>query len=171
LPAEPRLTTARLELRPLPAAAAAALPRDRETAARILRAGLGDAWPQTDLLDVLPLQAMAARGEEPFGIWVIVERETGTVVGDIGFTGPPGDTGALELGYSVVADRRRRGYATEAARAIIDWALGQLDVSAVFANCDEDNVASIRTLERLSFARTSTDEGKIRWKHRGASSR
>ena len=90
----------------------------------------------------------------PFGVWVIVERATGTVVGDIGFMGPPDDRATVEIGYSVVPDRRRRGYATEAARAMVGWALRRPDVNAVVAGCDEDNVASIRTLERTGFDRT-----------------
>lgn len=80
-----RLHTERFELRPLPTAVAAALPHERETASRLLGVSLSPAWPQTDLLDVLPLQAALASDEERFGVWVIVERETGTVVGDIGW--------------------------------------------------------------------------------------
>ncbi|MHB8649207.1 MAG: GNAT family N-acetyltransferase, partial [Gaiellaceae bacterium] len=67
------------------------------------------------LLDVLPLQAAAAPSDECFGVWVMIERDTGTVVGDVGFIGPPDESGIVEVGYSVIPDRRRRGYATEAA--------------------------------------------------------
>jgi hypothetical protein len=78
---------------------------------------------------------------------VIIERDTATVVGDIGFIGPPGPDGLIEVGYSVIRERRRLGYATEAARAIIDWAHRQPGVRTVVAGCDKDNVPSIRTLE------------------------
>ena len=67
-------------------------------------------WPHADLLDVLPLQAAAARDEESFGVWVIIEWESKTLVGDIGFIGPPGDDRAVEIGYSVIPDRPGRGY-------------------------------------------------------------
>ena len=118
----PRLITERMELRPLPALAAAALPGDRQEAARILGATLPPEWPQPDLLDVLPLQAAASPEAECFGVWVMVERDSGSVVGDIGFIGPPDEAGSIEVGYSVIPDRRRRGYATEAAGAIVEWA-------------------------------------------------
>ena len=157
------LQTARLELRPLPAAAAAALPGDRETAARALGALLPAEWPQTDLLDVLPSQAAAAPDEECFGVWVMIERASQMVCGDIGFVGAPGPDGTVEVGYSVVPNRRRRGYATEAARAIVEWALARPDVNAVIAACDADNLASIRTLERLGFTRDSEADGQLRW--------
>ena len=44
-------------------------------------------------------------GEEAFGIWVIVERETNTVIGEAGFEGQPAG-GVLELFYSGVPGRR-----------------------------------------------------------------
>jgi ribosomal-protein-alanine N-acetyltransferase len=163
--ANTRLITGRLELRPLPAAAARALPDDREAASRILDATLAPNWPQPDLLDVLPLQAAAAPSDECFGVWVMIERETASVVGDIGFIGLPDDSGSVEVGYSVITDRRRRGYATEAARVIVDWALDQPGVSVVVAGCDKDNVPSIRTLEHIGFLQTEEADGQIRWRY------
>ena len=160
-----QLETERLELRPLPPEAARALPRDRATAERALGASLAPDWPQPDLLDVLPLQAAAGRVAARFGIWVIIERETRAVVGDVGFRGPPGDDGTVEVGYSVIPDRRRRGYATEAARALVAWAMSQPGVREVVAGCDRDNAASIRTLERLGFSRTGATSDEIRWRY------
>jgi ribosomal-protein-alanine N-acetyltransferase len=160
-----QLTTERMELCPLPAAAASVLPGGREEASRILGATLWSGWPQPDLLDVLPIQASASPVDEPFGIWVMIERESRSVIGDVGFIGPPSD-GSIELGYSVIPDRRRRGYATEAARAIVVWALDQPGVEVVVASCDPDNAASIRTLERIGFRRTGEADGQIRWRYR-----
>jgi ribosomal-protein-alanine N-acetyltransferase len=97
-------------------------------------------------------------------VWVIIERETETVVGDIGFIGPPGVDATVEIGYSVIPDRRRRGYATEAARALVDWVLREPGVREVVAGCDNENVPSIRMLERLGFARTGETNGQIRWR-------
>ncbi len=158
------MLTARLELRPLPAAAAAALPVDRDEASRLLGAALPLEWPQPDLLDVLPLQSAATPEAEPFGVWAIVERETATVVGDIGFVGPPDRDRSVEIGYSVVPSRRRRGYASEAAVALVAWALARPEVEHVVATCDADNRASIRTLERAGFERAGEENGRIRWR-------
>jgi ribosomal-protein-alanine N-acetyltransferase len=151
---------------PLPAAAAAALPEDRAAASREIGALLPDAWPQVDLLDVLPMQAAAADvGAERFGVWVLVERETNTVVGDIGFFGPPlGQT--VEIGFSVIPDRRRRGYASEAARALVDWALRQPGIGEVTARSDVENEASARVLTRAAFDRVGVTGGTIRWRRR-----
>lgn len=162
--ADTALHTKRLELRPLPAGAAAVLPDDREAAAGLLDATLSVEWPQRDLLDVLPLQAAASPDDEPFGVWVIIERESATVVGDIGFMGPPGEDRTVEIGYSVVPDRRGRGYATEATRALVEWALGESHVGAIVAGCDKKNAPSIRILERIGFVRTGETNGQLRWR-------
>ncbi len=90
-----QLTTKRMELRPLPAAPASVLPGGREEASRILGATLSSGWPQPDLLDALPIQASASPVDEPFGIWVMIERESRSVIGDVGFIGPPGDSGQI----------------------------------------------------------------------------
>ena len=161
----PRVLTERMELRPLPAIAAAALPEDREEASRILGAALPVEWPEPDLLDVLPLQAAASQETECYGVWVMIERESGSVVGDVGFIGPPDENGSIEVGYSVIPDRRRRGYATEAASAIVEWALSEPGVQVVVAGCDRDNEPSIRTLERLGFQRTGEANGQLRWRY------
>jgi len=89
----------------------------------LIGALLPDAWPQADPLDVLPLQGAASGADGLFGVRMVLEQETNTVVGDIGFFGPPRTDGALEVGYSIISARRRRGYATAAASALISWAL------------------------------------------------
>jgi ribosomal-protein-alanine N-acetyltransferase len=160
------LETDRLDLRPLPAAAAAALPDDREAAGRILGAAIPASWPKADLLDVLPMQASAGDAER-FGIWVMIERATNGVVGDIGFLGPP-SKGVVEIGFSVVPERRRLGFASEATAAIVDWALHEPDVDAVVARCDRDNLASIGVLDGAGFARTGEVNDAIHWRRPAA---
>jgi [ribosomal protein S5]-alanine N-acetyltransferase len=160
----PRLRAERLGLLPLDPRAAAALPDDRALAARVIGAQLAVNWPARDLLDVLPMQAAASPENACFGVWVIIERLTGIVVGDIGFFGPPGPDHVVEVGYSVVPDRRRRGYATEAASTLIAWALGQPGISVVVAGCDSTNLPSVRTLEGLGFSRVDPVGEQLRWR-------
>lgn len=130
---------------------------DREGAARALGVALDPEWPAPDLLDVLP-------GTEPFGAWAIVERAAAIVVGDIGFHGPPDGTGILEIGYSIVPSRRRRGYAVEAAQALLAWAIAQPGIQGIVAGSAAGNDASIATLERLGFERTGEADGELRWR-------
>ena len=111
-----RLITGRLELKPLSSQAAAALSENQEEASRILGATFPPEWPQPDLLGILALRPPSSPEAERFGVWVMIERDSGSVVGDIGFKGPPDDAGRIEMGYSViqtvavaVTQRRRRG--------------------------------------------------------------
>ena len=159
-----RVRTDRLELRPLPPAAAAALPGDRVRAAALIGATLSADWPGVDLLDVLPMQASASPEAARFGVWLIVEQASSAVVGDIGFFGPPGADATVEIGYSIVPGRRRRGYATEAASALVSWALALPEVDAVIACCDAVNDASVRTLERAGFARAGANGDRLLWR-------
>lgn len=98
-------------------------------------------------------------------MWVVIERDSATVVGDIGFFGPPDAAGVLEVGYSIVPNRRRRGYASEAAAALVTWGLDQTGVQTIVAACDADNAASILTLERVGFQRTGEAEGRFLWEY------
>jgi len=113
---------------------------------------------------VLPLQATSTPEVEPYGVWVLIERSSQMVVGDAGFMGPPGADETVEIGYSVVPDRRGRGYATEAVRSLVEWAFDQPDVIAVVAGCAPDNTPSIRLLERVGFQRTDPKGDELRWR-------
>ena len=161
----PRVLTDRLELKSLTSRAAAALSDDRTETSRLLGASLPDAWPEANVLGLLALRPPASEEAERFGVWVVIERESGSVVGDIGFKGPPDDTGTIEIGYSIVADWRRRGYAKEAAAGLVGWALTQPDVRTIVAATDPGNEPSMRTLEAVGFHRTGEDDGEIRWRY------
>lgn len=161
-----RLVTDRLELKPLPAQAAAALPENREAACRVLGSRLSAEWPDPHLLGVLRRHAGASVDTECFGVWVMIERCSESVVGDIGFRGPD-DAGTIEVGYSVIPRRRRRGYATEAASALVGWARSQPSVHVIVAGCDPSNVPSVCTLERVGFRRAGEANGEIRWRFGG----
>jgi RimJ/RimL family protein N-acetyltransferase len=159
-----RLSTDRLEVTPLPVHAAAAIPLDRLAAGRAVGARLSAQWPDPRLAGLFRRHAQTPAGAERFGVWVMIERDSATIVGDIGFHGPPDAAGVVEVGYNVVPSRRGRGYATEAARALAGWAKAQPDVRAVVAGCDPGNLASIIVLERAGFHRTGEADGEIRWR-------
>jgi predicted acetyltransferase len=52
------------------------------------------------------------------------------------------------IGYVVVPEFRRRGHATQMLRLALGMARGRLRLDRVLVTCDEDNVGSIRTIER-----------------------
>jgi RimJ/RimL family protein N-acetyltransferase len=75
----------------------------------------------------------------------------GPVVAEVGFHGPPDGDGWVEIGYRVVAGYRRRGFAEEACRGLLDWALAR-GVAGVRAAISPDNEASAQLAQKLGFA-------------------
>ena len=60
------------------------------------------------------------------------------------------------MGYCLDDAAWGHGYATEAGRALIQWAFDTLDINRVQAETDTRNVASARVLEKLGFMREGT---------------
>jgi RimJ/RimL family protein N-acetyltransferase len=86
-----------------------------------------------------------------FGVFQVLVRDSGEVVGGIGFIHPP-EQGAVEVGYGLAESARGQGLATEALRAVVERA-SQLGATTVVAMTAVDNIASQRVLERLGFTR------------------
>ena len=80
----------------------------------------------------------------------LVQRGSDTVVGSCGFKGPPAD-GIAEIAYGVSPEQRNRGYATEAATALVTYAFECAGVSIVRAHTLPNSVASQRVLEKCGF--------------------
>jgi RimJ/RimL family protein N-acetyltransferase len=60
---------------------------------------------------------------------------------------------SLGIGYCLDEPVWGKGYATEAVRAMLDWAYDTLDLNRVEAELDTRNAASARVLEKLGFER------------------
>jgi RimJ/RimL family protein N-acetyltransferase len=94
----------------------------------------------------------------PFGLFQIVRRQDSLVIGDIGFHAPPDELGEVSIGLGIVPAFRRRGYGTEALRALLRWTLEQPEVRSVHADTDLVNLASQRVLRRVGME-VVADEG------------
>ena len=85
-----------------------------------------------------------------YAIWMI-ELKDGTHIGELCFKGLSAD-GTAEIGYGISEEYQNNGYATEAVRAVLEWAFSHPEVTAVEAETDDDNIASKRVLEKCEFA-------------------
>ncbi|HET9017922.1 MAG TPA: GNAT family N-acetyltransferase [Thermomicrobiaceae bacterium] len=160
------LRTERLELIACTATVTEAALADPAEVGRLLGVRVPAGWPSNDLRDILPgyLRDVAADSDLlGWGPWVIVEAAGRVVVGDAGFHGEPDAARTVEIGYGILPAYRRRGYATEAARGLVGWAFGRPGVARVVAECEADNVGSIRVLERLGMARAGVAGSLLRW--------
>jgi len=92
----------------------------------------------------------AARG---YGIWIIeLGSGAGAGAGLVGTAGlRPLEELGLEIFYSLAPGAWGKGYATEAARAVMDYGLGPLGLPEVLAEVDEGNTASVAVVKRLGM--------------------
>lgn len=78
-------------------------------------------------------------------------RTSGAAIGSCAYKGPPDADGAVEIAYGVDAAYQRRGYATEAAQALVDYAMHSYQVRVVSAHTRHEGKASMRALTKLGF--------------------
>jgi len=83
--------------------------------------------------------------------FTIVDLATEEVVGSCGYKGPADADGIVEIAYGIHPPFRGRGYATEAARALAMFALGNDHVTVVRAHTKLDGDASARVLTKCGF--------------------
>ncbi|HWN60461.1 MAG TPA: GNAT family N-acetyltransferase [Streptosporangiaceae bacterium] len=88
-------------------------------------------------------------GRAGYGLWLVYEKDCTGLTGTAGLR--PLDHLGLEIFYSLTPGSWGQGYATEAARAVLDHALGSLGLPEVLAEVDEGNTASIAVIERLGM--------------------
>jgi RimJ/RimL family protein N-acetyltransferase len=106
---------------------------------------------------------LARLHQPPYGDRAIVELGSGRVIGSVGLVPSllPLRRGELALGgrcwpevglfWALLPSARGRGYATEAARVVADWALQHLDLERIVATTERENLASVRVMERLGM--------------------
>jgi len=88
--------------------------------------------------------------DEVFEI-AIERKEDGKVIGFLGLIRQ--DQGQGEVGWALGEEHRGQGYATEAARALMDYGFNSLGLHRIHADTNSDNVASWRMMERLGMRR------------------
>ena len=90
--------------------------------------------------------------------FVIRTHDNDTPLGDIGLHVSAEYREEADIGYTVIPQAQRRGIASEALRAVCDYAFNQVGVKAVNAYVLADNVGSVRVLEKTGFVRTQVLE-------------
>jgi [ribosomal protein S5]-alanine N-acetyltransferase len=134
--------------------------RDAEAEATLK---LPDGWPDAHDSGFLRFRLRQMRERPEIQEWFVyavvlpdVERR---MIGHAGFHGPPGVNAvkapdAVEVGYSIFEPYRRRGYATEVVRALIDWASDEHGIRRFIASISPENEPSLALVTRLGFKHT-----------------
>jgi ribosomal-protein-alanine N-acetyltransferase len=112
-----------------------------------------------------PLSRMAKDLENQYWYsnWQIIQKDINAVIGGICFKGPPDFSGKVEIGYGIEKQYQNRGYATEAIREVVKWALGQERIQAVTAETDKSNIPSQTVLIKNGFLKTSGNDELVFW--------
>jgi RimJ/RimL family protein N-acetyltransferase len=166
------ITSPRLELVPFSLEfMQASLRHDTHACSQILGASVPPAWPEPDYRYVLDLrigQLEADPALQPWLMRAMVDQETRTMVGDIGFhTAPapeylqPYSPNAVEFGFSVFPAYRRKGYAREAAKAMMQWAHEQHGITEFIMTIRPDNLPSQALAAQLGFVRIGSHVDEI----------
>lgn len=96
-----------------------------------------------------------AQDEQGYSTWAVVAKESGAVLGDVGF-GVYAPTGEPELGYTLATSAWGHGYGLEAARACVVAAFTHLPHRRLVAKVEPGNERSLRLAERLGMRTVET---------------
>jgi ribosomal-protein-alanine N-acetyltransferase len=134
----------------------AARAQDRAMVGEFLGCAVAPGWPSEGVLNQqLPGQIKAFEHGTPLK-WLgrlMVLRARPTLIGVINLKGAPDEHGCVEIGYEVQQAFRRKGYASEAARALIGWCFEQQEVKVVHARTLKQNEPSQQMLQQVGFKR------------------
>ncbi len=100
------------------------------------------------------------RAGEPAS-WGIEEKETGRVVGTIGYMWYQRDNNACEVGYSLARRRWNRGYMTEALTEVLRFSFEELGVHRVEAQHEVENAASGAVMRKCGMRKEGTLRGRL----------
>ena len=101
--------------------------------------------------DYLEAYAEHQYGFYEYGMWTVLEKESGNVVGRMGLELQELEAGEemLALGYALLPEYRGKGYALEACEEILDYCKICGYADEVWVKIDADNEASLRLFDRL----------------------
>jgi RimJ/RimL family protein N-acetyltransferase len=136
---------------------------DRPGAQKMAARTFPDEFPTADdLAGFLPIQLKRMEADPHRRDWMarLMISHQGEVIGHCGFHGPPDAIGRAEIGYTVFEQFRGRGFATEAAQALTQWAFAQGE-ERVFASVSPDNAPSLAVIRHLGFVQVGSQEDEV----------
>jgi ribosomal-protein-alanine N-acetyltransferase len=162
------LESQRLKLLPFTLELKKATLADRARLAEMLEVAIPDTWPGADLLEALPFFIEVMEKDPASLVWdgIIIHKAERIAIGGIGFHGGPDEAGMVEIGYNIIPAYERQGYATEMARRVIEWAFHTPGIQVITAQCLDDNLGSIRVLEKVGMRRLAPEGNMLKWELR-----
>jgi RimJ/RimL family protein N-acetyltransferase len=110
-------------------------------------------YPREKGIEFVQKMSVAIPGQSKWLQIAIELKSTHQMIGDVAFFIKREDERQAMIGYSLARPSWGNGYASEAISGLLAYLFDELDLNRVVAECDEENVASWRLLERLGFRR------------------
>ena len=137
---------------------------DLETASKLIDLIIPSEWLEAKwLMEMRLVKIRENPALEPWLLRAVALSETRTMIGFIGFHTLPGADylnpyapGSVEFGYTIFSDYRRKGYASEAAGALMDWATREHDVTRFVVSISPINKPSLRLAQKFGFRKVGT---------------
>ena len=165
------LETKRLKLLPFSLELKKATLSEKAKLAEILGVHVPDSWPGPDMTEALPFFIEAMEKDPASRVWdgIIIHTSDQVAIGGMGFRGGPDKTGMVEIGYNIIPEYQGQGYATEMAHRLITWAFQTQGIKVITAECLNDNIGSIRVLEKVGMRRLEPEGHLLKWELRNVS--
>lgn len=99
-----------------------------------------------------------------FRLWRFVNARDNKKVGGALFKGGPNENGEVEIGYGIEEEYQCQGYATEAVKETVKWALEQEGVLSVIAETYKDNIPSQKVLQNIGMLKYAETDTSFLWR-------
>ncbi|NJM09464.1 MAG: GNAT family N-acetyltransferase [Bdellovibrionaceae bacterium] len=86
-------------------------------------------------------------------------KENGLMIGGCGIRRETELSQVANLGWAINPDFQGKGYATEAARALIEYGFQKLGLSVIYATCDTRNAPSYKVMEKVGMRKVGFIKG------------
>ena len=142
----------------------ASLHADLESASRLINLSIPRDW--LDAKWLMEMRLAKLRDDpalEPWLLRAVGLRETRAMVGFLGFHSRPGPDylksyapDSVEFGYTIFPEYRKKGYSSEAAQALMEWAEREHGVKRFILSISPTNEPSLRLARRFGFSKVGT---------------
>lgn len=144
------------------------LENDLESAAILLKAKIPAEMSDHPSAFSYSLKQFEDEGYLPWAARAIIQQEGNQMVGLVRFHSKPNPeylqtyaTNAVEFGYRIIKDYRKKGYATEAVTAMMDWANTNFRIENFIASVSPENKDSLNLISKLGFKKISEEMDDI----------
>lgn len=114
-----------------------------------------EAWGPNTVQDTKDFVALMVEDARSVNRWkfdlAVCLKEGELLIGGCGIRRDDAKSDKANLGWAINPQFQGKGYATEAASALIDFGFETLGLSLIYATCDSRNLASARVMEKLGM--------------------